>query len=133
MTNPLEPIRRQPDGSIDFDRYRADIHVLRHQTMQDASKLGAAMKFEVGASETQLKEVYAREPFDFDDQHIDKLDLMIPAGNVTRVTCTFDNIRDQKVGYGESTLDEMCYFVGFAVGGRGGACIEVLPPNIFGN
>jgi hypothetical protein len=45
MTNPLEPIRRQPDGSIDFDRYRADIHALRHQAMQDASKLGAAMKF----------------------------------------------------------------------------------------
>jgi hypothetical protein len=45
MTNPLEPIRRQPDGSVDFDRYRADIRALRHQAMQDASKLGAAMKF----------------------------------------------------------------------------------------
>ena len=44
MTNPLEPIRRYPDGSIDFDRYRADIHALRHQAIQDASKLGAAMK-----------------------------------------------------------------------------------------
>ena len=44
MTNPLEPIRRHPDGSIDFDRYRADIHALRHHAMQDASKLGAALK-----------------------------------------------------------------------------------------
>lgn len=44
MTDPLEPIRRHPDGSIDFDRYRTDIHALRHQAMQDASKLGAAMK-----------------------------------------------------------------------------------------
>lgn len=44
MTNRLEPIRRQPDGSLDFDRYRADIHALRHQAMEDASKLGAAMK-----------------------------------------------------------------------------------------
>ena len=44
MTTPLEPIRRRPDGSIDFDRYRADIHMARHQAMQDASKLGAAMK-----------------------------------------------------------------------------------------
>jgi hypothetical protein len=44
MTTPLDPIRRRPDGSIDFDRYRADIHALRHQTMEDASKLGAAMK-----------------------------------------------------------------------------------------
>ena len=44
MTDPLEPIRRHPDGSIDFDRYRADIHALRHQAMRDASKLGAALK-----------------------------------------------------------------------------------------
>jgi len=45
MTNPLEPIRRRPDGSIDFDRYRADIHAVRHLAMEDASKLGAALKF----------------------------------------------------------------------------------------
>jgi hypothetical protein len=45
MTTPLDPIRRRPDGSIDFDRYRADIHAARHQAMQDASKLGAAMTF----------------------------------------------------------------------------------------
>src|SRR5262249_10809012 len=44
MTSPLDPIRRRPDGSIDFDRYRADIHAARHLAMQDASKLGAAMK-----------------------------------------------------------------------------------------
>ena len=44
MTNPLEPIRRLPDGSIDFDRYRADIHAVRHQAMQQASHLGAALK-----------------------------------------------------------------------------------------
>jgi hypothetical protein len=45
MTSPLDPIRRRSDGSIDFDRYRADIHAARHQAMQDASKLSAAMKF----------------------------------------------------------------------------------------
>jgi hypothetical protein len=45
MTNPLDPIRRRPDGSIDFDRYRADIHALRHQATEDAWKLGAALKF----------------------------------------------------------------------------------------
>ena len=44
MTDPLEPIRRHPDGSIDFDRYRADIHALRQHAIQDASKLGAALK-----------------------------------------------------------------------------------------
>jgi hypothetical protein len=45
MTTPLDPIRRRPDGSIDFDRYRADIHALRHPAQEDASTLGAAMKF----------------------------------------------------------------------------------------
>ena len=65
--------------------------------------------------------------------HIDKLDLQIPGGQVTRVTCTFQNDRPQKVGYGERTLDAMCYFVGFAGDTFGGACIEVLPPNLFGN
>ena len=90
------------------------------------------MRFEVGPSAAQLREVYARDPFDFDDQHIDPLPLAIPAGHTTRVTCTFDNFRDERVGYGESTFDEMCYFVGFAVDSSGGSCLEVLPPNIFG-
>jgi hypothetical protein len=45
MTAPLDPIRRHPDGSIDFDRYRADIHAVRRQAIEDASKLGAALKF----------------------------------------------------------------------------------------
>jgi hypothetical protein len=44
MSHPLDPIRRHPDGSIEFDRYRADIHMLRHHAMQDASKLGAGLK-----------------------------------------------------------------------------------------
>jgi hypothetical protein len=44
MTNPLEPIRRRPDGSIDFDRYRADVHTLRHHALQNASKHGAVLK-----------------------------------------------------------------------------------------
>jgi len=44
MSDPLEPIRRRPDGSIDFDRYRADSHAVRHQAMRDASKLGATLK-----------------------------------------------------------------------------------------
>ena len=94
--------------------------------------LGASLRFEVGPSANELKEVFKRDPFNFDDQHIDKVELDIAPGQVTRVTCTFNNTTDQEVGYGESTHNEMCYFVGFAVDARGGACIEVLPPNIFG-
>jgi hypothetical protein len=36
---------------------------------------------------------------------------------------------DHAIGYGESTHDEMCYFVGFAVDQPAqSACLEVLPP-----
>lgn len=93
--------------------------------------MGSSMVFEVGPSADALEEVFRRDPFDFDNQIIEPLDLMIGAGTTTRVSCTFDNTTDQRVTYGESTRDEMCYLVGFAVGG-GGACLERFPPNIFG-
>jgi len=96
--------------------------------------LGTAMRFEVGAGGGPMQEVFKRDPFDFDNQRIDPLDLTIAAGDVTRVTCTFDNTLDQTVTYGESTKNEMCYFIGFAVDlPRQSACLEVLPPDIFGN
>lgn len=95
--------------------------------------LGSSFRFEVGSSVDDLQKVFERAPFDFNDQHIDEVDLAIQPGQVTRVTCTFNNTSDQEVGYGESTKNEMCYFVGFGVdAARGSACIEVLPPNIFG-
>ena len=96
--------------------------------------LGRSMRFEVGSAGGAMKEVFKRDPFDFDNQRIDKLDLALAAGDTTRVTCSFDNPKDQTVGYGESTNNEMCYFVGFAVDlPRQSACLEVLPPDIFGN
>jgi hypothetical protein len=95
--------------------------------------LGTRMVVEVGDSVSSLQEVFRRDPFDFDDQRIDPLDVTIAPGQTTRVTCTFDNIHPQKVTYGESTTDEMCYFVGFAVDQSSmSACLEVLPPFIFG-
>lgn len=94
---------------------------------------GRAMRFEVGASVGELQEVYRRDPFDFDSQQMDMLDLSVSAGQVTRVTCTFDNPTDEVISYGESTNEEMCYFVGFAVDLPGqSACLEVIPPSVFG-
>jgi hypothetical protein len=79
-----------------------------------------------------MHEVFARDPFDFDDQHIEPIDLTLAAGDVTRVRCTFDNPMDEAVSYGESTHNEMCYLIGFAVDlPAQSACLEVLPPNIF--
>ena len=96
--------------------------------------LGTSLRFEVGASEASMQEVFKRDPFEFDSQHIDPLELTISPGQVTRVRCTFDNTTDQTVSYGESTRNEMCFFVGFAVDQpRQSACLEVLPPNIFRN
>jgi hypothetical protein len=91
--------------------------------------LGTSMRFEVGSSEADLREVFKREPFNFDDQRIDPLELSIAAGSITRVSCTYDNPHDETIGYGESSFNEMCYFVGFAVDRPGmSACLEVLPP-----
>jgi hypothetical protein len=95
-------------------------------------KLGSTMTFEVGTSETTMREVFKRDPFDFDDQRIEPLELSIAAGDLTRVRCTYDNTHDQTIGYGESTLNEMCYFIGFAIDQPSqSACLEVLPPSIF--
>jgi hypothetical protein len=94
--------------------------------------LGSSMRFQVGKAEASLKEVFARDPFDFDSQRVDTLDVAIAPGDLTRVKCTFDNTHEQTVSYGESTMNEMCYFVGFAIDmPRMSACLEVLPSNIF--
>jgi hypothetical protein len=95
--------------------------------------LGTSLRFEVGTSGGEMREVFKRDPFDFNNQRIDKLDLTIAPGDLTRVTCQFTNTRPETVTYGESTKNEMCYFIGFAIDlPQQSACLEVLPPNIFG-
>ena len=42
-----DPVHRHFDGSIDFDRYRAESHALRQAAMQDATRLGAGLKIAV--------------------------------------------------------------------------------------
>jgi hypothetical protein len=56
-----------------------------------------------------------------------KLDVKLSASDMTRVSCKYNNPHDQTISYAESTLNEMCYFIGFAVDSRGG-CLEVVPP-----
>lgn len=91
--------------------------------------LGTKMTFEVGQSEATMKEVFKREPFTFDNQSIEPLMFDLKPGDITRVTCTYNNTLDQVVKYGESTFDEMCYLVGFAVDRAfQSACLEVIPP-----
>jgi hypothetical protein len=77
-------------------------------------RLGTSLTFEVGPSADRLTNVFERDPYNFDDQHLDLLNLTLNAGDVTRVTCHYENTTDHTVTFGESTHDEMCFLVGFA-------------------
>jgi hypothetical protein len=93
--------------------------------------LGTSLSFEIGASDSELREVYRREPWSFDDQYLEPLVLDLRAGTRTRVTCSYHNPTDRTVTFGESSNDEMCYLVTFARGRRGiqacddGAAVDV--------
>jgi len=39
-----DPVHRHFDGSVDLDRYRAEINALRRSAIQDGPRLGAALK-----------------------------------------------------------------------------------------
>ncbi|HET8931790.1 MAG TPA: hypothetical protein VFN67_00045, partial [Polyangiales bacterium] len=85
--------------------------------------LGTSMKVEVGESDDEMKTVFVRDPYDFDDQHIEPLDLTLEPGDIARVTCGYNNTHSEVVGFGESTNTEMCFFIGFALDRKGlGSC-----------
>jgi Copper type II ascorbate-dependent monooxygenase, C-terminal domain len=77
---------------------------------------GTKLNVEVGKSLDAMRPLYARDPFDFDDQHMEKRKISLEAGDVLRVTCDYMNTTDQAVAFGESSNDEMCFFVAFALG-----------------
>jgi hypothetical protein len=86
--------------------------------------MGTSFSFELGPSADRLTKVFERNPYNFDDQRLELLDLKLNAGDVTRVTCNYQNTTDQTITFGESTHNEMCFLVGFAVGREGGrGCI----------
>lgn len=77
--------------------------------------LGTSLRLEVGPSMDSLRTVFTRDPYDFDDQHIEPLPLTLEPGDIARVTCGFDNTRSEVVEFGESTNTEMCFFIAFAL------------------
>lgn len=80
-------------------------------------QLGSKLTIEVGNSLHAMQPLYARDPFNFDDQRMEKMKLKLSAGDMLRVTCEFkENPHDTPVTFGESSSDEMCFFVGFALG-----------------
>ena len=80
-------------------------------------RLGTRLELDFGADDASQKQAYVRDPFTFDDQYFDKLTLTIPGGSVVHTHCSFENDTDQTVTFGESSKDEMCFAVGFNVGG----------------
>jgi hypothetical protein len=88
--------------------------------------LGKKMELLLGPDDSHLESAYVRDPYDFNNQFIEKFDVVIPAGTATRLRCTYDNDRDKAASFGESSFDEMCFAAGLAVGGSGesGGCIE---------
>lgn len=75
--------------------------------------LGQKITFELGADENSAQMAYQRNPWQFGAQPIDNFQNAMTPGEFARVTCTFDNTTDHDVTYGESTTNEMCYFILF--------------------
>lgn len=78
-------------------------------------QLGTALHFQAGNSMDDMTDVYSRDPYSFDDQHTEGVDIQLDQGTMTRVTCSYNNQTPEEVTFGESTHDEMCFFIGFAL------------------
>ena len=91
--------------------------------------LGTSLTFETGTSEANMKTVFKRDPYSFDNQAIEPMKLTLSPGDLTRVTCKYKNTTGHVIKYGESSLSEMCFFLAFAVDRPfQSACMTVLPP-----
>ena len=88
--------------------------------------LGTSLTLELGDSPETMTMAYKRDPYDFDQQSIDNMDMLIPAGTHARVTCNYNNTHPMTVTYGESTFEEMCFLATFSAG-PGPACIKNSP------
>ncbi|HKP57672.1 MAG TPA: hypothetical protein VJV78_13165 [Polyangiales bacterium] len=84
--------------------------------------LGKRMLIEIGKDMSSMKTLYSRDPFNFDDQRMEKVNIKLEAGDLLRVTCDYlANPNDTEVTFGESSTEEMCFFVGFVKDGGGQA------------
>ena len=78
-------------------------------------QMGRSLRFEVGSGDDSMQTKFLRDPYSFDDQHVEPLDLALSAGDMTRVTCDYENATTNDVTFGESTSNEMCFFIAFAL------------------
>jgi len=78
-------------------------------------QMGRSLRFESGSGDDSMQTKFLRDPYTFDDQHVEPLDLALSAGDMTRVTCDYENATTNDVMFGESTSNEMCFFIAFAL------------------
>lgn len=90
--------------------------------------LGLSMSLEVRDDTGTWNEVFRKDGWDFDQQEFVPQLLQLTPGTETRVTCSYDNPTDEMVGFGESSIDEMCFLVTYVVGSGSNAldgCVEL--------
>jgi hypothetical protein len=76
-------------------------------------KLGLRIGFETGTDEGAAQQVYMKDPWAFGEQPMDPLELTIQSGDFMRSTCWWNNDTGMDVTFGESSDNEMCFFVVF--------------------
>ncbi len=76
-------------------------------------KLGTKIELKrapVGGSSAMF---YKVDPWEFGDQPLDMMNATISPGDQLDLTCTYTNRTSQAVKYGESSDEEMCFFILF--------------------
>jgi hypothetical protein len=93
-----------------------------------ATATATSLTLEMADGAGTFHSIYSRNPYDFNNQYLDSSPLDIPKGAKTRITCTYDNTTSQTVTFGESTFNEMCYFVTFITGiDSPQGCVQLAP------
>lgn len=76
-------------------------------------RLGTRIELFHGRDKDDLGLIFELDPWPFDDQPLVPVNWHIDEGEHLRATCHWRNPGSQTVGFGESTDDEMCFFVMF--------------------
>jgi hypothetical protein len=91
-------------------------------------KLGQSIEFWSGKDAATMTKQFSLDSWSFGDQAFYPLKMNLKTGDMTRVRCTYDNTTDKAVQYGESSLDEMCYFVTYVTPDNGlDGCVHTGP------
>jgi hypothetical protein len=76
-------------------------------------KLGTKIDVQYTPVGGDKKHFYKIDPWLFGNQPLDMMDATISPGDKLDLTCTYNNTTNQSVKYGESSDQEMCFFVLF--------------------